>query len=460
MILRSIFLFLGGAILLTSCGNPLPPPLPPALPVAINSMDPGAAAAIKNATEKVQGAPSDLTAWKQLGAVHLAHERFDDAKVCYEYLQRALPDDAKVHYFHAILSDKLGDEVARRISIDRAISLDTTSGIPQWRGALWAMELGELTRAEALSARAGASPSALKVRALVALEKGNPTEAIEFLRQAGMKERNDSYLHYLLGRALQANAQHEEAERLLLLTGETKPWFDDSWVESITSHRADLAVHLVAVKQLMTDNDMAAALARVERLLEVYGARRNLELMRINILMWQENSERAFGLAQKLLRDYPAWAQAHLRMATILRATRKRENVELAMNYAQTATRLAPGSAEAWFRLAGLATSLQEYNSALHAFEQCLAIDPSNESFRDGLINMLLASGDLARAATAIEEQETLFGKKLETRLFRVRWLEGSGRHQEAMMLFEECKQAAPSHPGVKGVGRMIGATP
>jgi tetratricopeptide (TPR) repeat protein len=271
---------------------------------------------------------------------------------------------------------------------------------------------------------------------------------------------SDSYAPYLLGRALQAAGEHEKAAKTLLLAGKTDPWFDDPWAEAIAAHRADLAVHVEGVKGLIAAKNLAASLTRIEQLLAVYGPRRNLSLMRINILMRQNNRQLGVAATKELLRAYPEWAPAHLRMATILRSTRTRANIELAMGYARTATTLAPGSAEAWFTLASLAASLREYLDAKHAFRRCIALVPNQPAYRGGLIDMLIASGELNDAADAIEAQESLFGLSLETKLLRVRWLHASGRATEAHTLFEECRRAAPGHPAIEGIGRLIGGTP
>ena len=423
-------------------------------------MDPGAAAAIKSATEAVRAAPNDLAVWQRLAAVHLAHGRFLDAKTCYDYLTSALPTNAQMHYFSALAADKLGDENARRAAIDRAIAHASSSSVPRWRGSLWAMEAGDLDRAEALVAQAGTSPSALKVRALIHLAKGKATAARTELTAAMHADPSDRYAPYLLGRALQAAGERAEAAKTLLLAGETEPWFDDPWAEEIAAHRADLAMHVEGVKELMTGNDLDAALLRIEQLLAVYGPRRNLSLMRVNILMRQNNRQLGVAVTKQLLTDYPEWAPAHLRMATILRGTRNLANIKLAMGYAHTAAALAPGSAEAWFTLASLAASLREYDTAQDAFRRCIAIVPNQPAYRGGLIDMLIAAGELDAAADAIETQESLFGLSLETKLLRVRWLHASGRNTEAHTLFAECRRAAPGHPALEGIGRLIGGTP
>jgi tetratricopeptide (TPR) repeat protein len=420
-------------------------------------MDPGTAAAIKTATEQVLATPDDPEVWQRLAAVHLAHERFDDAHLCYDHLQNVLPNDAKVFYYSALVHDKLGNDPARRVAIDRAVQLDSTSSIPQWRGALWALETGELDRAAALADQAGTSSSALKVRALIHLAKNDSKEALSLLQQA---DQSDPYATYLLGRALQANGQRAEANRALLLAGDAPQWFLDPWAEAIAKHRADYAVHSQGLKQLVATNDLDAALARVDQLLQVYGARRNLRLMRVNILMRQGKDSPAAQMTQQLLEDFPEWAPAHIRMATILRTTRTRPNIERAMNYAQTATTLAPGSVEAWFTLAGLAASLKEYEQAKLGFDRCIALDPSRAAYRGGLIDMLIAVGDLSEADAAIIDQEGLFGESIETKLLRVRWLDRSDRREEAIVLYQQCQKAAPNHPSLSGIGRMLGATP
>ena len=120
-------------------------------------MDAGTRQAVERAIEFVRSNPNEPRAWMQLGHVYLAHQLAPQAAECMDHLAASNPS-AQVHTMHAIALDQLGDTDARRTAIDAAIATDGKHTIPLWRGALWALETGDLNRAADLAQKAAETP--------------------------------------------------------------------------------------------------------------------------------------------------------------------------------------------------------------------------------------------------------------------------------------------------------------
>jgi tetratricopeptide (TPR) repeat protein len=190
----------GLVLALVACGGrgELPPPPDPDL----SGVEPGVAAAIREARRVVTLEPRSAEAWGRLGEVLDVHEFLEAALACYEAAEQLDPDDFRWPYFAALCMDdrrpqqtvaalrrahamrpddvsvnlrlgrgllSLGEDEAARLHFEAALRGDPASSHARWGLAKIAFARGDLSESRALLERAAADrPDHPEVAALLA----------------------------------------------------------------------------------------------------------------------------------------------------------------------------------------------------------------------------------------------------------------------------------------------------
>jgi len=286
-----------------------PPPDPP-VPQDLASMDAGTRQAVERAIEFVRSNPNEPRAWMQLGHVYLAHQLAPQAAECMDHLAASNPS-AQVHTMHAIALDQLGDTDARRTAIDAAIATDGKHTIPLWRGALWALETGDLNRAADLAQKAAEHPKAgytdTTVLATVRLTQGRSQEAVDLMTPLVARRNTDRHAHWVLGRALLANDQRDEAHRHLVLAGPGTTSFYDPWTQEYEQMRADFTARIAYVATLAKGGQLQQANAAIENVRMMYGERREIELAQATIAFMNGRHNQSEAMLDTLIQAWPKW---------------------------------------------------------------------------------------------------------------------------------------------------------
>ncbi len=101
--------------------RPAPPPAPPA--VSLEGLDPMVAQAIKQAQDRVRGAPRDGRAWGGLGMVLAAHAFRPEAAFCLTEAERLEPREPRWPYYRGVMLQLDGAEADAVPPLRRAVEL-------------------------------------------------------------------------------------------------------------------------------------------------------------------------------------------------------------------------------------------------------------------------------------------------------------------------------------------------
>lgn len=375
-------------------------PPPPA--VDTNGFDPGIAAAITEAREKVLSAPRSAEARGRMGMVLLAHEVRAPARECFGQASALAPREPRWPYYLG-LAQLVDNPMAAATNLDRAVQLfPERESVPRLKLADTLLNLGRLEESEAhyQRVRQRDSNSALAGLGLgkLANAQGRATDAAIFLEAAkdNPSTRKAAYrlllsVNQRLGRTNQA----VQAARILaelpddvaltdpfyaeveqLKTGE-KAWIDlaDEWIK--TGRVMDAAPLLEKTVQTYPKSDRAMFfLGRARlRLGDAAGAEAVLS--------------RAVELA-------PDSVEAQMQLG-VLRLTRGRP--KSALPCFRAAIRAKPNLAEGWFNIGlCLGTEINRAES-MAAFREAIRLKPNLVEAYLGLAVALRADGQNRAAA-------------------------------------------------------------
>ena len=366
-------LFLSAAIFNAGCGEHSTIADPPELS-SQEGIDPGASIAINSARSSVLENRSSFTAWVALGETYLAHNLFEKAQLCFEQAILLDPSSAKTTYLLAICHDALNHPEQRNALVNQAIERDPSNPIPRWRAASWALSEGRISEASSLAEsalnRQGSDENAIKILAKVRLAQGDPNGAIALLVPLVQGSKADLYARYLLGRAFQATGEKEKARRQLTLAGKARENFQDQWREESNTHRADLVVGLTTLDALLNVRDITNAQITLENLSRRYGAIRELELRRAELMARNAKPVDALAINGALLEAHPEWGPAVTHRANLFLMSfmqdpaRGSDYLRAANAYSIQATELAPGSLNAWEILAKSSSIARDFPTA------------------------------------------------------------------------------------------------
>lgn len=433
-------------------------------------MDPGAAGAIMAAVKKVNADRQDPSAWITLGEAYFAHNLFELATPCFAQALKLDSAQPKAAYLLATCHNEMGNPQQRDQLIERVIELDSSNSIPRWRAASWALSEGKIAEASSLAESAlkieESDGNTRKVLAQVRLAQGDPQGAITLLAPLVQGNTADLYARYLLGRAFQATGQEGKAQRQLTLAASARENFQDQWLDEAGSRRADLPVGLSTIDSLLSRRDLSKARTLLDNLQTRYGAIRELQLRRAELLARESKSSEALAANQTLLESHPEWGpalthRANLALTSFMQNPNgSAEYLQIADAHARKATQLTPGSLDAWEILSKVSAVGRNNQMALHAFTKCVELAPNVPRFRAAKAEFLIAQGRIQEADAAIQEMEMLFGQTIESTLAQIQLLMITDRKEEAMILLARCRQMAPNHPAVRRATQQLMGQP
>ncbi len=433
------------------------PPAEPMVPANLGDIDVGVREVIEKAIARVRKHPHESRAWMHLGSAYLAHELNREAAHAFAESDRLSPS-AESLTLRAIALDRAGNFQDRRIAIDAAIAVDGDASIPLWRGAIWALEQGELPRAATLAAQAtrhpDAGPADTLVLASVRLAQGRPTEAVSLIEPILNQRPESPRAQWLMGRGLLALGQHERAARHLTLAGNTPPALYDPWLQRAETARADLNARIGRVAAMSKSGDIESASAAIRSLSAMYGDLREIQLAEATLAFKRGERLASDRMLVELAEAWPGWSPPLLQLASQRFAGTEfgRGSPGQARDAVDRAMENSPGNADGWMLRGRIARQQRDLAAATESFERVNRLAPARPRPYLSLAEMYIATGQPRDAVEVLNAHESLFGSRPTAALIRMQALLAMGRPREAASLFEETRTRFPRH---QAVGRM-----
>ena len=431
------------------------------------ALDPAVRELLSTRLAAVAAAPDDPEANAALADAWLAHDRSDlavaPARIAAE---AASGPDRLVRWI------LLGDALAATGDLDGALTAgraaleaDPDAAAAHWRVAGWALDAGELDAARGLAVRAMSlapgDPTSARMFATVSLANGRPQDAIDALAPFAADPR-DGATQYLLGRACAAAGRDAEAARATTLAGTARPEFVDPWLQAVRQTRVDLAARLTFALDAASQGRRDDAIAIIERVRPLHPGRREVDsgLMGVHALL--NEHEAVLAIADRLIREHPDWTVPRTRAGFAAFALARRvappepTMLARASTEAEALVRLAPNTAESHELLGRVRAAQDRWDEALVAFQRALELDPSIGRHHLEVGESLVMTDRPLEAVRVLNEMDRLFGRSVDAALVRVRAMAATGRAAEARALLEQCRRAAPQHPGVVIAERAV----
>lgn len=253
---------------------------PPTPPVVSNTsaMDPEVVSLLAERVAAVKAAPTDTTAWEDLGLAYEANTIWSLAEEAYTGLLGLNGDDAQWVYRRGVVRFKIGDLEGALADLGKAAdTYKNTPVVQAWHADLLRM-MGELEAAEAGWRQAIKAEEKQEPRiewpqsrvglamTLLDLERADEAEAL--CRRA--LELNPGYSHaaFILGRALRDLDRPEEAEVAFARAGEAFPAFPpDPHQTRLDDAARGFSRRMMVIENLIQAQNLVEAKRRIAEVL-------------------------------------------------------------------------------------------------------------------------------------------------------------------------------------------------
>lgn len=410
--------------------------------------------------------PADPEAWAAVADGWLAHARYDLAVDPANRAVELSPESARRRLLLAVAFEGNGEIEA---ALDQGLL--SRARAPQeaflaWRCAAWALDLGDLELAERLARKAiELDPEDVRGRhvlAMVLLAGGDELQAEAITEEIIRSNPSDRAARYLRGRALRSLGREEEAVAQLLVAGPARPVFIDPWTLEVRRDRVDLTQRLEDVLNLAARGRAEEARALLATLEARYGTGRQVLFGRVAMRAMLGDHAGVIESADVVIAVDDDWAPPRLRagLAAITLAQRGEGDREALLQRASDEGRrcieLTPGDPESHELLGRADAARGDWVAALAAFRRCLEIDPSTLRFHLAVGECLLETGEPVEAVLHLRGMDETFGRSVDSALVQARCYAVLGRLDDARLILNQCREAAPEHPRIPTVERAI----
>ncbi len=404
---RNIRRFVAGFCLLALAGvgfyfwRQHSPPEPPI--IKLPGSDPAIYKAIEEARAAVRNSPRSGQAWGRLGMVLSIHDILPEADICFAQAERFEPREPRWPYLRGLA--RSGEDPAAALpSLQRAAERCGEIPAPHLRFAELLIERGRLDEAETeirfVSQRDPHNARALLGLARVASARGQPSAALEYLRQSIQYAPDVKASHTLLGALEQRSgnqAAAEEAFRRAAQLPEMQVWPDPFLIE-INKLRTGLTAMADNAESWLKKGAVSNAVALMQRAVTQYPDRVQAWLVFGKALGQAGNWVAAESALRRAVQLDPDSVAARTELGSVLFAQAKYAEAEVSY---REALRISPNLAEAWFNLGLCLMNQRDSARSLEAFQNATRFKPD---LTYAYIRWGQALGRLRRVPEAIEK--------------------------------------------------------
>ena len=415
--------------------------LSPATEVDLTQLAPEAASAILSQ----QSSTTNAGEWQVLGMLYHAHALEEAAIESYKRAAKlkAMP---KTNYL-------LGVALARVGQYEEAINSVSTisSYLPAiWQQGYWHLDLGNFDRANAMFT------SAIKtdkncVAAIVGLARvhhatNNSRKTIELLDDIIARGGNHPYVTFLLGSAHRRAGNHQLAAKLLSVSVNGPPRWEDPWVTDMLTYTKGYAADIARAMQAIDEGNLSKAQKKLESLAKRYPKDPAVFNNLATVLLKLGQLTQAQEILKKSMRWSPTYAPSQLTMAFIMQAMGK---VDLAIAYANKAIEYQPAMSAAHAFVGRLSFQKGDLPKATTHFTRAIELGNSDPSIREmhgmvllnvGRVNDALHQFNLVLQISP-DRTNCISGKSIATALL--------GKSDEALQLLAKAKVKYPNDPNI-----------
>ena len=293
---------------------------------------------IASARERVAETPADGEAWGQLAMGYHAADLLSMAREAYAYAGLLAPAEPKWPYLTGLTHDQNGDSEAALAAWDEALGRTANAAdvYPplHWRMGAARLALGEWEAAEvSLQAALDVAPEAPDSwfgMARLHLQRDEPEAARDAATKGLELDANHglirgAYGRALLGRALQALGQWDEAQRELERAGDAGPVYLDPWQDEVFNQFGEsFRLRWLTATTLLERGDFRTALPFLEALHGDFPEHPTVAKLLASTASQADRPEIAEPLFETLLAEHPGdrelrveWTQHCLRTGNL-----------------------------------------------------------------------------------------------------------------------------------------------
>jgi tetratricopeptide (TPR) repeat protein len=374
------------------------PPVPPNQ----DELDPRVLRRIAEARAKVEAAPTEASAWAELGMIFEAERLRASALACYEEAERRAPREPRWPYRRASTLAAQGriEEASR--ALQAALALAPDHAPSHWKAGTYALELADVAAAERSFRRAveldPSFPGGWLGLARVHLERDEPARALELLEDLLARNPGDPFVLQLLSYA-QRQAGRVSASGAVTLENEDVPVWNDPWEREAQSFREDPTI--LRAGQLIQRGQAAEAIALLEAGRAEGADPRGVSLRLARALVQLGRLAEAERELRAFLALEPENSHAHLLLA---RVRERQGDVPGALAVLESVTALHPTHGAAWAAQGFLLYRAEEFARAARALRRAIEYGERGNEARSTLAQALLATKSWEEARTVLEE--------------------------------------------------------
>lgn len=361
------------------------PPLPE--PAELGEMDPEVAEIIRQALVPAKSRRGNEDFRLQLGMVYEANGLRGFAKICYEQVLEARPDDIKAWYRLGYMRLHAGDFAGAIEAMDRVTELDPQFVAAYTQSGLWLLDSGNAARAERQLHHAieldPDDEAALLGLVLLHLQRRQPDEAIALLKDEQLlKRRNHKYAYRLLAMAHRQRDDLPSAQRALAQTGDLRPDWSDPYARELAGLKAGTRNKRAAARAMMRQGKYEEAVpllvrARLDdpgntRILNTL-ATCHLELERFDACL-------ATFRAALLINPDDYWTNVNLANAYWVMSQSRPVDLPRALARADRAIQLRPDSGQARSTKGRILMAMNRPAEAIDVLKEAFALDARDAS--------------------------------------------------------------------------------
>ena len=369
-------------------------------------------------------------AFGNMGKLYHTYEFWEAAQACYRNARILMPQDFRWAYLLGRVYESHGEQQKAVEHYQQAARIEPDDLATLLRLAEVQLGLNRPDLADPLFQKAisrdpyPSSAAALVGRGKIALSRGDPDQAIEYLEAAIAMQPQANSIHYPLAMAHRQLGDLEKARAHLQKRGSEQPGFPDPLMEEL--------------RELKTGKHFFWSLGTVA--------------------LADGRFAEAAEAFHKMVAADPAEPIAHMDLGTALLQL---GDVSGALTEYQEALRLSSGNARLHYNL-GLVYTLQKAHvKALEHYRLAVALDPGLEKAHFNAANLLMRRQDQGKAERHYARVIELNPGDAFARFMQAMALIRLGRHQEARSLLEESHRALPEDVDIThALARLSAASP
>ena len=425
-------------------------------PADMKAFDAAIAKQVESEVEALRRDPYDAIKWRELGMLYHAHEQFDVAAECYAQSMVLADDDARTHYYFALVERRLGHTRDSVAAMRRAGELDATYAAARWRLGLWLLEDGNSTAAleaakEAIAIARGDRAATL-VLARAHLQAGTLEMASRILETHLESRPDDNYAHFLLGGAYRRLGRSEESRSHAVRGQAAEPGWGDPWSDALQRKRTGFPAALASATQLLS-SDPGRAVEQLERLREQRPESGTVLInLGIGYRVMGRLDDSANVLSDALLLE-PARGLAHFHLAVtyaqMSRGSMKDEFLEMALEHAGRAVELQPTSARCHALQGELLAQAKQIPAAVEAYRKAVR-DPQDAAWLNRLGALLCQLQRWQEAIPVLKSFLERVPGNADARFLLGVAQANAGRFDDAVKNLELVQQVRPGDPQIE----------